>query len=182
MEIDWNVIDKKWQKKWSENNDHEIDSNNKEKKFITVAYPYPNSPQHIGHGRTYTIADVHSRYLRMKGFNVLFPMGFHYTGTPILGMAKRVEANDAELIEAFKTLYKVPEDKIKEFVEPVKIADYFHEEIKSGMIEMGYSIDWRREFTTIDPAYQKFIEWQFRNLKEKNLIAVSYTHLRAHET
>ena len=170
MEIDWNVIDKKWQKKWSENNDHEIDSNNKEKKFITVAYPYPNSPQHIGHGRTYTIADVHSRYLRMKGFNVLFPMGFHYTGTPILGMAKRVEANDAELIEGFKTLYKVPEDKIKEFVEPVKIADYFHEEIKSGMIEMGYSIDWRREFTTIDPAYQKFIEWQFRNLKEKNLI------------
>jgi len=170
MEIDWNVIDKKWQKKWSENNDHEIDSNNKEKKFITVAYPYPNSPQHIGHGRTYTIADVHSRYLRMKGFNVLFPMGFHYTGTPILGMAKRVEANDVELIEAFKTLYKVPEDKIKEFVEPVKIADYFHEEIKSGMIEMGYSIDWRREFTTIDPAYQKFIEWQFRNLKEKNLI------------
>jgi len=170
MEIDWSVIDKKWQKKWLENNDHEIDSNNKEKKFITVAYPYPNSPQHIGHGRTYTIADVHSRYLRMKGFNVLFPMGFHYTGTPILGMAKRVEANDAELIEGFKTLYKVPEDKIKEFVEPVKIADYFHEEIKSGMIEMGYSIDWRREFTTIDPAYQKFIEWQFRNLKEKNLI------------
>jgi len=170
MEIDWSAIDRKWQKKWLENNDHEIDPNNKEKKFITVAYPYPNSPQHIGHGRTYTIADVHSRYLRMKGFNVLFPMGFHYTGTPILGMAKRVEANDAELIEGFKTLYKVPEDKIKEFVEPVKIADYFHEEIKSGMIEMGYSIDWRREFTTIDPAYQKFIEWQFRNLKEKNLI------------
>ena len=49
MEIDWNAIDKKWQKKWSENNDHETDSNNKEKKFITVAYPYPNSPQHIGH-------------------------------------------------------------------------------------------------------------------------------------
>jgi len=170
MEVDWSAIDKKWQKKWAENNDHETNSSDKEKKFITVAYPYPNSPQHIGHGRTYTIADVHSRYLRMKGFNVLFPMGFHYTGTPILGMAKRVEANDAELIEGFKTLYKVPEDKIKEFAEPVKIADYFHEEIKSGMIEMGYSIDWRREFTTIDPAYQKFIEWQFRNLKEKNLI------------
>jgi len=170
MEVDWSTIDKKWQKKWAEKNDHETNSSDKQKKFITVAYPYPNSPQHIGHGRTYTIADVHSRYLRMKGFNVLFPMGFHYTGTPILGMAKRVEANDTELIEGFKTLYKVPEDKIKEFAEPVKIADYFHEEIKSGMIEMGYSIDWRREFTTIDPAYQKFIEWQFRNLKEKNLI------------
>ena len=170
MNVDWNTIDVKWQKKWSENNEHHIDPNEKEKKFITVAYPYPNSPQHIGHGRTYTITDVHSRYLRMKGFNVLFPMGFHYTGTPILGMSKRVQANDVELIEAFKTLYNVPEDKIKQFVDPVKIADYFHEEIKAGMIEMGYSIDWRREFTTIIPAYQKFIEWQFRTLKENNLI------------
>jgi len=170
MDIDWNAIDVKWQKKWSENNDHDIDPNEKEKKFITVAYPYPNSPQHIGHGRTYTITDVHSRYLRMKGFNVLFPMGFHYTGTPILGMSKRVQANDTELIEGFKTLYNVPENKIKEFVDPVKIADYFHEEIKAGMMEMGYSIDWRREFTTIIPAYQKFIEWQFRTLKKNNLI------------
>ncbi len=170
MEIDWSGIESKWRKKWQDNKDFETDPNDKEKKFITVAYPYPNSPQHIGHGRTYTLADVHSRFYRMKGFNVLFPMGFHYTGTPILGMAKRVEANDEKLIEDLKNLYHVPEEKIKEFVEPVKIADYFHEEIKAGMIEMGYSIDWRREFTTIDPVYQKFIEWQINTLKEKNLI------------
>jgi leucyl-tRNA synthetase len=170
MELNWNQIDNKWRSKWREAKDFETDPNDKPKKFITVAYPYPNSPQHIGHGRTYTLADVHSRYYRMKGYNVLFPMGFHYTGTPILGMSKRVQANDKELIEAFKNLYNVPEEKIKEFIDPVKIADYFHEEIKAGMIEMGYSIDWRREFTTIIPAYQKFIEWQFRNLKEKNLI------------
>ena len=50
MEIDWNKIDRKWQKKWLEQNVHETDANDKEKKFITVAYPYPNSPQHIGHG------------------------------------------------------------------------------------------------------------------------------------
>ncbi len=170
MEIDWSGIESKWRKKWQDNKDFETDPNQKEKKFITVAYPYPNSPQHIGHGRTYTLADVHSRFYRMNGFNVLFPMGFHYTGTPILGMAKRVEANDEKLIEDLKNLYHVPEEKIKEFVEPVKIADYFHEEIKAGMIEMGYSIDWRREFTTIDPVYQKFIEWQINTLKEKNLI------------
>ena len=84
MEIDWNVIDKKWQKKWSENNDHETDSNNKEKKFITVAYPYPNSPQHIGHGRTYTIADVHSRYLRMKGLMYYFQWDFTTLVHPFL--------------------------------------------------------------------------------------------------
>jgi len=170
MEIDWNAIDRKWQKKWLENNDHETDSNDKEKKFITVAYPYPNSPQHIGHGRTYTITDVYSRYLRMKGFNVLFPMGFHYTGTPILGMSKRVEAGDTEIIDGLKNIYNVPDEAIKTFVEPIKIANYFHQEIKEGMIEMGYSIDWRREFTTVDPAYQKFIEWQINTLKEKNLI------------
>ena len=170
MEVDWKGIEAKWRQKWDDNKDFEADPNDKEKKFITVAYPYPNSPQHIGHGRTYTIADVHARFYRMKGFNVLFPMGFHYTGTPILGMARRVESGDEEIIDGLKNLYHVPEDKIKEFVEPVKIADYFHKEIKAGMIEMGYSIDWRREFTIIDPVYQKFIEWQINTLKEKNLI------------
>jgi len=168
--IDWSGIESKWRARWIKNRDFETDPNEKEKKFITVAYPYPNSPQHIGHGRTYTLADVHARYYRMKGYNVLFPMGFHYTGTPILGMAKRVEAGDAEIIDGLKNIYHVSDEDIKTFVEPIKIADYFHEEIKTGMIEMGYSIDWRREFITIDPVYQKFIEWQINILKDKNLI------------
>ncbi len=168
--VDWSGIESKWRQKWIENKDFETNPNEKEKKFITVAYPYPNSPQHIGHGRTYTLADVHARYYRMKGYNVLFPMGFHYTGTPILGMAKRVESGDAEIIDGLKNIYHVSDEDIKTFVEPIKIADYFHEEIKAGMIEMGYSIDWRREFTTIDPVYQKFIEWQITTLREKNLI------------
>jgi len=170
MTVNWSKIEAKWREKWNTNKDFETDPNEKEKKFITVAYPYPNSPQHIGHGRTYTLADVHARFYRMRGYNVLFPMAFHYTGTPILGMAKRVQANDSELIYNLKNLYGVPEDTIKEFTEPIKIAEYFHEEIKSGMIEMGYSIDWRREFTTIDPVYTKFIEWQVNILREKNLI------------
>ncbi|MDH3611320.1 MAG: leucine--tRNA ligase [Nitrosopumilus sp.] len=168
--IDWTSIESKWRSKWQETNDFETNPNDKEKKFITVAYPYPNSPQHIGHGRTYTLADVHARFYRMKGYNVLFPMGFHYTGTPILGMAKRVESGDKEILDGLRNIYHVPEEDIKTFVEPIKIADYFHQEIKDGMIEMGYSIDWRREFTTIDPAYSKFIEWQINTLKEKNLI------------
>ena len=168
--IDWSSMESKWRKIWHDEKYFEADPSSQKKFFVTVAYPYPNSPQHIGHGRTYTLADVHARFMRMRGYNVLFPMGFHYTGTPILGMAMRVQENDKELIEAFKTLYKVPEKNIKEFSEPVKIADYFHQEIKSGMIEMGFSIDWRREFTTIDPVYNKFIEWQFRKLRSKNLI------------
>ena len=167
---DWSAIESKWRKIWHDEKYFESDPSSQKKFFVTVAYPYPNSPQHIGHGRTYTLADVHARFMRMRGYNVLFPMGFHYTGTPILGMARRVQENDKEIIEAFRTLYKVPEKNIAEFSEPVKIADYFHQEIKSGMIEMGYSIDWRREFTTIDPVYNKFIEWQFRKLKSKNLV------------
>ena len=170
MELDWSGIEKKWRQRWIDTRQFESDPNDKEKKFITVAYPYPNSPQHIGHGRTYTLADVHARFYRMKGYNVLFPMGFHYTGTPILGMAKRVEAGDKEIIDGLKNIYHVPDKDIKTFSEPIEIADYFHQEIKTGMIEMGYSIDWRREFTTIDPVYQKFIEWQINTLKEKNLI------------
>ncbi|MDE1811652.1 MAG: leucine--tRNA ligase [Thaumarchaeota archaeon] len=173
--MDWMTLEEKWRHKWEEDKYFEADPNNNKKFFVTVAYPYPNSPQHVGHGRTYTLADVHARFMRMLGYNVLFPMGFHYTGTPILGMARRVQDNDIKLLETFRTLYRVPDDKIKEFTEPVKIADYFHQEIKTGMIEMGYSIDWRREFTTIDPVYSKFIEWQFGKLKEKNLI-IQGTH------
>ena len=168
--INWSSIEEKWQKRWRDEKHFESEPNAQKKFFVTVAYPYPNSPQHIGHGRTYTLADVHARFMRMCGYNVLFPMGFHYTGTPILGMARRVQENDKDLINAFRTLYKVPEQNISEFADPVKIASYFHQEIKSGMIEMGYSIDWRREFTTIDSAYNKFIEWQFRKLKSKNLV------------
>ncbi|MDH5463055.1 MAG: leucine--tRNA ligase [Nitrosopumilus sp.] len=170
MTINWNAIEDKWRKRWNETKDFETDPNDKEKKFITVAYPYPNSPQHIGHGRTYTLADVHSRFYRMQGYNVLFPMGFHYTGTPVLGMAKRIQSQEKEILDGLRNIYHVPEEDIKTFVEPIKIADYFHEEIKSGMIEMGYSIDWRREFTTIVPGYQKFIEWQITTLKENGRI------------
>ena len=170
MEINWNQIETKWQSKWNESKDFETNPNEKPKKFITVAYPYPNSPQHIGHGRTYTLADVHARFYRMKGYNVLFPMGFHYTGTPVLGMAKRIQSQEKEILDGLRNVYHVPEEDIKTFVEPIKIADYFHEEIKAGMIEMGYSIDWRREFTTIVPGYQKFIEWQITTLKENGKI------------
>lgn len=168
--IDWNSIENKWIKKWDEQKLFQADPDSRNKYFVTVAYPYPNSPQHIGHGRTYTLADAHARYMRMKGYNVLFPMGFHYTGTPILAMSRRVAAGDSELMDTFHKIYKLSDDVISTFVEPIKIASYFHNEIKAGMKEMGYSIDWRREFTTIDKMYSKFISWQFRTLRKKKLI------------
>ncbi len=171
MPIDWISVQEKWLRAWDDAKIFESNPNdNRAKYFITVAYPYPNSPQHIGHGRTYTLADVHARYMRMRGYNVLFPMGFHYTGTPILAMSKRIAENDRDIIDAFINIYGVKPEYIEAFKEPINIARYFHREIKQGMREMGYSIDWRREFTTIDPVYKRFITWQFNKLKAKGLI------------
>ena len=171
MAVDWKAIQEKVLKDWEQAHTFEADPDpTKEKFFITVAYPYPNSPQHIGHARTYTITDVHARYLRMRGYNVLFPMAFHYTGTPILAMAERITKGDPELVDDFLRIYHVPKEKLEDFAEPIEIARYFHEEVKRGMKDIGFSIDWRREFTTVDPTYSRFIEWQFGKLREKGLI------------
>ncbi|NHV60314.1 MAG: leucine--tRNA ligase [Candidatus Verstraetearchaeota archaeon] len=170
LELNFQQVEEKWQRRWSESRIFEADPDESRPKFyVTVAYPYPNMPQHIGHARTYTLADVYARYKRMRGYNTLLPMAFHYTGTPILAQSKRIQSNDKELIEQFKSV-GVSEDVIKTFDSPLNIARYFHNDLKLGMIEMGYSIDWRREFTTIDPAYSKFIEWQFYKLKSRGYI------------
>ncbi|RLE57849.1 MAG: leucine--tRNA ligase [Thermoprotei archaeon] len=164
-------IESKWQRKWMEERVFEADPDpSKPKFFITVAFPYPNAPQHLGHVRTYSITDVHARYRRMKGYNVLFPMGFHYTGTPILAMARRIARGDSDLVWLLTEVYGVPKEKLPELTDPLKLARYFHQEIKEGMIRLGYSIDWRREFTTVDPEFNKFIEWQFLKLREKGFI------------
>lgn len=164
-------LEEKWQRRWREARIFEADPDPSRPKFyITVAYPYPNSPQHIGHARTYTLADAYARYMRMRGYNVLLPMAFHYTGTPVLAMARRLAENDKELIKDFTEIYKVPREKLNELTDPLSMARYFHEEIKEGMKRIGYSIDWRREFTTIDPQYNRFIEWQFRKLLQAGYI------------
>jgi len=164
-------IEEKWQKRWKDARIFEANPDpTKPKYFITVAYPYPNSPQHIGHARTYTMADMHARYMRMRGYNVLLPMAFHYTGTPVLAMSKRLADNDTDLIDDFINVYKIPKEKLREFTDPLAMARYFHEEIKGGMKEIGFCIDWRREFTTIDPTYNRFIEWQFQKLRQAGYI------------
>ncbi len=169
--FNWRRMEKKWQKKWAWAKVHETDPKpHRPKYFVTTAYPYPNSPQHIGHGRTYTLTDVNARYHRMRGFNTLFPMGFHYTGTPILAMAKRLSANDPDIAGTFTDIYGVPQSRLEQLKDPFNMASYFHQEIKEGMVEIGYSVDWRREFTTIDPIYTQYIQWHFRKLKAKGLI------------
>ncbi|TMH96905.1 leucine--tRNA ligase [Candidatus Bathyarchaeota archaeon] len=164
-------MERKWQKKWNWRKIHETDPDpRKPKYYVTAAYPYPNSPQHIGHARTYTIADVNARYHRMRGYNTLFPMGFHYTGTPLFAMAKRLRESDPEILETFTKIYGIPSATLEKLKDPKLMASYFRDDIKKGMMEIGFSVDWRREFTTIDPLYNRYIEWHFQTLNRKGLI------------
>lgn len=168
---DWRALEKKWQKKWEWRKINQTDPDpRKPKYFVTAAYPYPNSPQHIGHARTYTIADVNARYHRMKGYNTLFPMGFHYTGTPLYAMSKRLREGDQEIVETFTKIYGIPTAALDKLKEPKAMASYFRDDIRKGMQEIGFSVDWRREFTTIDPLYNRYIQWHFRTLNAKGLI------------
>jgi len=169
--LDWHSLERKWQKKWNWRKIHETDPDpRKPKYYVTAAYPYPNSPHHIGHARTYTIADVNARYHRMKGYNTLFPMGFHYTGTPLFAMSKRLRDGDPEIVETFTKIYGIASVTLEKLKEPKSMASHFREDIKKGMMEIGFSIDWRREFTTIDPLYSRYIEWHFQILNQKGLI------------
>ena len=165
-------IEEKWQKKWQETNLFQSDPNNEKKIFVTVAYPYPSGAMHIGHGRTYTVPDVYARFKRMQGYNVLFPMAWHVTGAPVVGIAKRIKRHDQWTMDIYKNIHKVPEQELEKFTDPIYIVEYFSSEYHDVMTRMGYSIDWRREFKTLDPHYQKFIEWQFRKLKEKGLVRI----------
>lgn len=163
-------MEKKWQDKWKEAKLFESNHDEQEKVFLTVAYPYPSGAMHIGHGRTYTVPDVYARFKRMQGYNVLFPMGWHVTGAPVIGIASRIKDKDPWTLELYEKVHKVPKEELPMLEDPEYIVKYFSTEYHNVMSDMGYSIDWRREFRTTDPSYKKFIEWQIRKLKDMDLI------------
>lgn len=170
-------VERKWQEKWLEAGIFQPEPDTGKKKFfITVPWPYTNSSLHVGHGRTYTTADIIARYKRLSGYNVLFPMAFHQSGTPILAISERISRGDEKTLQQYRdTLreYEKEEDigkRIEEFKEPQNIATYFSERIVKDFTSLGYSIDWRSRFTSGDPFYQEFVKWQFRKLNTLGLI------------
>jgi len=163
----FNSIASKWQLEWERNKIFEANVDySKPKYLITVPFPYTNSPMHVGHGRTYITADIYARYLRMKGYNVLFPFAFQFTGTPILAIAESIKRGDSDMIEFFKNVYGIEEGKIKELGDPYNLAEYFKNEMMDTAKRIGMSIDWRRSFTTMDPRFEKFVQWQLKKLRE----------------
>ncbi len=175
--MDLKIIHKKWQAEWENAGIFQPKAGHAtetatcaDKFYLTAAFPYPNSPPHIGHGRTYTTTDIYARFKRMQGKNVLFPMAWHVTGTPIFAMARRIAEKDPEILGVFEKIYGIPPSFFSSISTPESLVKYFSGEFEIGMREMGYSIDWRRKFFTFDAQFNKFIQWQFRKLKELGFI------------
>ncbi|MFC1682473.1 leucine--tRNA ligase [Nanoarchaeota archaeon] len=170
MEHNFKKIESKWQKKWEEKKIFEPEINSKKKKFfLTFPYPYINVYQHVGHFYTLMRVEALARYKRLKGFNVLFPQGWHATGSPIVSAAKRIKEKEPKQIKILKDV-GVKEKDIKNFEDPKHWIDFFAPEYKNDYKKAGMSVDWRREFytTSLNPHYNKFVQWQFKKLKEKN--------------
>ncbi|GBE54778.1 valine--tRNA ligase [archaeon BMS3Bbin15] len=165
-------IDRKWAKKWDRTKIFEADIEDKEKIFATFPFPYMNGPLHLGHTFTSTRVDVWARFKRMQGYNTLFPWAWHITGEPIAGAAKRVAEGDESQIRIFRDIDEVPEEEIKKFTSPEYMARYYINDSKKSLIELGHSIDWRREFTTtsLNEQFDRFIEWQYLKLRDKGYV------------
>ncbi|MDD5112132.1 MAG: class I tRNA ligase family protein, partial [Candidatus Altiarchaeota archaeon] len=171
-------IESKWLSRWKQ--DKVFESNpdsSKPKYFLTVPYPYASGALHVGHARSYTLGDVTARYQRMLGKNVLFPMASHITGTPILAIATKIKQGDKKAIDGnlnYVSYYvKDPakvEETVKGFSEPANVASFYANAIRQDFESMGYSIDWRRFFTTGDKIYNAFVRWQYKHLHDKGYI------------
>ncbi|HLN45903.1 MAG TPA: leucine--tRNA ligase, partial [Candidatus Sulfotelmatobacter sp.] len=165
-------IEEKWRTRWEKEHIFEANPDSKiQKIFVTFPYPYMNGPLHVGHTFTASRVDAYARFKRMQGYNVLWPWAWHWTGQPLLGASERVARGDEAYIRVLREIDGVPETELKRFVDPFYMAQYYTNEGRIIVRRIGFSIDWRREFTTIMPTYQKFIEWQYMNLREKGYVS-----------
>lgn len=169
--LDFKAIQEKWKKRWNEEKSFEANAGRGKKFFGTFPYPYMNGFLHIGHLYSVMRLEVFSRYQRMRGYNTLFAQGWHCTGSPIEAAAKRVRENEPKQLESMKK-QGFSEEEIKKFGTPKHWTDFFPKKAKEDYVNLGMSVDFRRSFITTDlnPYYDKFIQWQFRKLKEKGYV------------
>lgn len=132
-------IEAKWQKYWDEHKSFKAENGGDKKPYyILVEFPYPSGAGlHVGHVRSYTAQDAIARMMRMQGYNVLYPMGWDAFGAPAEQYAIKNHIHPKEAVK----------ENIKTF--------------KTQMKSIGFSFDWDREFSTTDPEYYKWTQWQF---------------------
>ncbi len=145
--MNFKEIEEKWQKRWEEKKVFEAKNNSsKPPYYILVEFPYPSGAGlHVGHVRSYTAQDALARMKRMQGFNVLYPMGWDAFGAPAEQYAIKNHIHPKEAVKA----------NIKTF--------------KRQMQSLGFSFDWSREFSTTDPEYYKWTQWQFLQFYKHNM-------------
>ncbi|HEY4687107.1 MAG TPA: leucine--tRNA ligase, partial [Candidatus Subteraquimicrobiales bacterium] len=140
-------IEEKWQKRWEESGLYEVTEDpNKKKKYVLVMFPYPSGELHMGHMRNYVIGDLVARYNRMKGFNVLHPMGYDAFGLPAENAA------------------------IERGIHPRKWTNDNIDIIRKQIKRQGISYNWEREISTCEPEYYRWGQWLFLKFMEKGLV------------
>ena len=139
MEYNFVEIEKKWQRFWAENHTFRVtEKSSKPKYYVLDMFPYPSGAGlHVGHPLGYIASDIFTRYKRLKGFNVLHPMGYDAFGLPAEQYAIQTGQHPAKTTEANIARYRQQMDKI------------------------GFSYDWEREVRTCDPDYYKWTQWAF---------------------
>ncbi|MBU1039047.1 leucine--tRNA ligase [Patescibacteria group bacterium] len=144
---DHQLVEDKWQKIWQTNNYYQADNSSvKPKKYILDMFPYPSGAGlHVGHVESYTAADIISRYFRLKGFEVLHPMGWDSFGLPAENYA------------------------IKKKIHPKLVTEQNINRFRQQLKRLGCSYDWSREVATSDPQYYRWTQWIFLKLFAQQL-------------
>ena len=156
---DFKQVESKWQQRWERDNSYLASEDaDKEKYYVLEMFPYPSGRIHMGHVRNYSIGDVVARYKRMRGFNVLHPMGWDAFGLPAENAAQKHNTHPA------KWTYEN--------------IDYMRSQLK----QLGLSYDWQREFATCDPDYYRWEQKIFIEMYERGLVYQRVTTVNWCET
>ncbi|HEY4514863.1 MAG TPA: class I tRNA ligase family protein [Candidatus Paceibacterota bacterium] len=149
---DHKTIEKKWQETWEKDGIYKtVEDSKKEKCYVLDMFPYPSGVAlHVGHPKGYIATDVYTRYKKMKGFNILHPMGWDAFGLPAENYAIKNKVHPRVAVEK-------------------NIATY-----KEQLGKIGLNYDWDREINTTDPEYYKWTQWMFLQLWKKGLAYESH--------
>jgi len=144
---DHKEIERKWQGKWKQDDIYRsVEDSNKQKAFVLDMFPYPSGEGlHVGHPKGYIATDIYSRYMRMRGYSVLHPMGWDAFGLPAENYALKNKVHPHIAVEK-------------------NIANF-----KQQLAHIGFDYDWSREINTTDPSYYKWTQWIFLKLLEQGL-------------
>lgn len=161
----------KWLKEWEKAGLYNAEPVKGKKKFFMIfAYPGISGYLHVGHMRGFSYTDFITRYKRMQGYNILFPVGTHASGNQAISFAAKVRSKDSNWINYLKS-NGCPDKIIASLTEPEKIVDYFNKiYINDYWKKFGFLADWRRFTCTTYNDYNKFIQWQFKKLNDNKLL------------